>query len=225
MKLLLCEDDATTLEFIKKGLLEEGHTVECVSDGREALSMCLYNEFEVIILDRMIPGMDGLSVLKSLRAANNTTPAIFLTAMADVDDRVEGLLAGGDDYLVKPFQFSELMARITALSRRPHSVEDIPRLRVCDLELDLRTRIAHRGGKEIPLQSKEFAMLELLMRNEGRIVTKTMILEHVWGFSFNPKTTVVETHISRLRTKIDKPFDSPLIHTSRNAGYSIHAPR
>lgn len=225
MKLLLCEDDKTTLEFVRKGLVENGHIVECISDGREALNLCLYNQFDALILDRMIPGMDGLSVLKSLRAAKNTTPTIFLTAMADVDDRVEGLLAGGDDYLVKPFQFSELMARITALTRRPQSVEDDPKLRVSDLELDLLTRMAHRGGKEIQLQAKEFAMLELLMRNQGRIVTKTMILEHVWGFSFNPKTTVVETHISRLRTKIDKPFAEQLLHTCRNSGYSIHAPR
>jgi len=227
MKLLLCEDDLTTLEFIQKGLTESGHTVECVSDGREALSLCLYSKFDVIILDRMLPGMDGLSVLKSLRATNDTTPVIFLTAMADVDDRVEGLLAGGDDYLVKPFQFSELMARITVLSRRPTANSDTianNTLKVHDLELDLLTRVASRAGQEITLQAKEFALLELLMRNRGRIVTKTMILEQVWSFNFTPRTTVVETHISRLRAKIDKPFDTPLLHTSRNSGYSIRAP-
>lgn len=224
MKLLLCEDDQTTQDFIVKGLSEIGHTVETTADGREALSLCLYSKYDVIILDRMLPGMDGLSVLKALRAANNTTPVIFLTAMADVDDRVEGLLAGGDDYLVKPFQFSELMARITVLSRRPKAAEEAQFIEVHDLKLDLLSRVATRAGKPIALLAKEFSLLELLMRNQSRIVTKTMILEQVWGFNFNPKTTVVETHISRLRAKIDKPFDTPLLHTSRNSGYTIRAP-
>ena len=224
MKLLLCEDDQTTLAFILKGLTEIGHIVETVSDGREALSHCLYSQYDVIILDRMLPGMDGLSVLKSLRATNNATPVIFLTAMADVEDRVEGLLAGGDDYLVKPFQFSELMARITALSRRPPTAEESHFLAVHDLQLDLLSRVATRAEQPISLLPKEFSLLELLMRNQSRIVTKTMILEQVWGFNFNPKTTVVETHISRLRSKIDKPFDVALLHTCRNSGYSIRAP-
>lgn len=225
MKILIADDDKKTSDFIRKGLMELGHTVDCVADGRDALSDCLYNQYELLILDRMMPGMDGLAVLKALRAARKPLPAIFLTAMADVDDRVEGLLAGGDDYLVKPFHFSELLARITALSRRPQSSEQSTKLKVHDLESDLLTRTAQRDGIRIELQAKEFALLEILMRNADRIVTKTMWLEQVWDFNFDPRTTVVETHISRLRAKIDKPFAMPLIHTTRNSGYSLHAPR
>jgi two-component system OmpR family response regulator len=225
MKILIAEDDKTTSDFLRKGLIENGHSVDCVFDGREALTYCMYNQCDLVILDRMMPGMDGLSVLKALRAAGNALPVIFLTAMADVDDRVDGLLAGGDDYLVKPFQFSELMARITALARRPQSAEKVTRLQVHDLELDLLTRTATRAGKQIDLQAKEFALLEILMRNSGRIVTKTMLLEQVWDFNFDPRSTVVETHVSRLRAKIDKPFDVALLHTSRNSGYSLRAPR
>jgi two-component system OmpR family response regulator len=225
MKILIAEDDETTSDFLRKGLIENGHTVDCVFDGREALTYCMYNQCDLVVLDRMMPGMDGLSVLKALRAAGNALPVIFLTAMADVDDRVDGLLAGGDDYLVKPFQFSELMARITALARRPQSAEKVTRLKVYDLELDLLTRTATRAGIQIDLQAKEFALLEVLMRNSGRIVTKTMLLEQVWDFNFDPRSTVVETHVSRLRAKIDKPFDVQLLHTSRNSGYSLRAPR
>jgi len=225
MKILIAEDDKTTSDFLRKGLIENGHSVDCVFDGREALTYCMYNQCDLVVLDRMMPGMDGLSVLKALRAAGNPLPVIFLTAMADVDDRVDGLLAGGDDYLVKPFQFSELMARITALARRPQSAEQVTRLKVHDLELDLLTRTATRAGIQIDLQAKEFALLEILMRNSGRIVTKTMLLEQVWDFNFDPRSTVVETHVSRLRAKIDKPFGEPLLHTSRNSGYSLRAPR
>jgi two-component system OmpR family response regulator len=225
MKILIAEDDKTTSDFLRKGLIENGHSVDCVFDGREALTYCMYNQCDLVVLDRMMPGMDGLSVLKALRAAGNPLPVIFLTAMADVDDRVDGLLAGGDDYLVKPFQFSELMARITALARRPQSAEQVTRLKVHDLELDLLTRTATRAGIQIDLQAKEFALLEILMRNSGRIVTRTMLLEQVWDFNFDPRSTVVETHVSRLRAKIDKPFDVQLLHTSRNSGYSLRAPR
>lgn len=224
MKILVAEDDKTTSEFLRKGLIENGHSVDCVFDGREALTYCMYNQCDLVILDRMMPGMDGLSVLKALRAAGNALPVIFLTAMADVDDRVDGLLAGGDDYLVKPFQFSELMARVTALARRPQSAEKVTQLKVYDLELDLLTRTATRADTRIDLQAKEFALLEILMRNSGRIVTKTMLLEQVWDFNFDPRSTVVETHVSRLRAKIDKPFEVQLLHTSRNSGYSLHAP-
>jgi two-component system OmpR family response regulator len=170
------------------------------------------------------PGMDGLDVLKALRAAKSQVPVIFLTALADVDDRVEGLVAGGDDYLVKPFAFSELLARITVVSRRPKGREESNLLQVHDLTLDLLTRTATRGKVKIELHAKEFAMLEILMRNSGKIVTKTMLLEQVWDFNFDPRTTVVETHISRLRAKIDKPFEVQLLHTTRNTGYSLHAP-
>lgn len=225
MKILLAEDDASSAEFIARGLIEAGHSVETVADGRDALSHCLYNPCDLIVLDRMMPGMDGLSVLKALRAAGRKTPIIFLTAMGDVEDRVAGLTAGGDDYLVKPFHFSELLARIEALARRPAPSGEATTLTVADLELDLLTRTATRAGVTIELLAKEFALLEVLMRNAGRIVTRTMLLERVWDFSFDPKTSVVETHISRLRAKIDKPFDTPLIHTTRNSGYSIHAPR
>lgn len=225
MKILVAEDDKQSAEFLRKGLAAEGHSVEVVADGRDALSYCLYNPCDMLILDRMMPGMDGLTVLKTLRAADCKVPVIFLTAMGDVDERVEGLLAGGDDYLVKPFHFSELMARVTSLARRPQGSEQKTRLAVHDLELDLLAHTATRAGTAIDLQAKEFQLLEVLMRNAGRIVTKTMLLEQVWDFNFDPKTTVVETHMSRLRAKVDKPFEVPLIHTTRNSGYSMHAPR
>lgn len=225
MKILVAEDDLQSSEFIRKGLTQEGHQVECLTDGRDVLSACLYTPYDMLVLDRMMPGMDGLTVLKTLRAADRHVPVLFLTAMGDVDDRVEGLLAGGDDYLVKPFHFSELVARVTSLARRPQQNGAATRLSVHDLELDLLERTATRAGTSIDLQAKEFALLEILMRNAGRIVTKTMLLERVWDFNFDPKTTVVETHMSRLRAKVDKPFDVPLIHTTRNSGYSMHAPR
>jgi two-component system OmpR family response regulator len=225
VKVVVAEDDRTSSEFIRKGLAQQGHSVETVYDGRDALTFCLYNSCDVLVLDRMMPGMDGLSVAKALRASGRTMPILFLTSMGDVDDRVEGLMAGGDDYLVKPFHFSELLARITVLARRPQTAEASSRLSIHDLELDLMAHTATRAGTRIDLQAKEFAILALLMRNAGRIVTKTMLLEQVWDFNFDPQTTVVETHMSRLRAKIDKPFEVPLIHTTRNTGYSIHAPR
>jgi two-component system OmpR family response regulator len=225
VKILVAEDDPQSSEFLRKGLVQEGHSVECVGDGRDALSYCLYNECEMLILDRMMPGMDGLTVLKTLRAAGRKVPVLFLTSMGDVEDRVAGLMAGGDDYLVKPFHFSELLARVTSLARRPVGNERTTRLMVHDLELDLLSHTAKRAGVSIDLQAKEFTLLEVLMRNSGRIITKTMLLEQVWDFNFDPKTTVVETHMSRLRAKVDKPFEVALIHTTRNSGYSIHAPR
>lgn len=225
MKIVLAEDDKATADFIRKGLFAEGHSVECYSDGRDALSHCLYNEYDALILDRMMPGIDGLSLMKCLRSAGIQTPVIFLTGMASVDDRVDGLMAGADDYLVKPFHFSELMARLTALVRRPAQSKAVTRLRVHDLELDLLARTATRAGRSIDLLAKEFTLLEILMRNAGRIMTKTMLLEKVWDFNFDPHSTVVETHVSRLRSKIDKPFDVALIRTSRNSGYSINEPR
>jgi two-component system OmpR family response regulator len=225
VKVVVAEDDRTSSDFIRKGLAQQGHSVESVFDGRDALTFCLYNNCDVLVLDRMMPGMDGLSVAKALRASGRTMPILFLTSMGDVEDRVEGLMAGGDDYLVKPFHFSELMARLTVLARRPQAAEVSTRLSVHDLELDLMAHTATRAGTRIELQAKEFAILALLMRNAGRIVTKTMLLEQVWDFNFDPQTTVVETHMSRLRTKVDKPFEVALIHTTRNTGYSIHAPR
>ncbi|WP_428423951.1 winged helix-turn-helix domain-containing protein, partial [Pararhizobium sp.] len=181
--------------------------------------------YDVLVVDRMLPGLDGLSVIKAVRAARVKVPAIFLTAIGGVDDRVEGLEAGGDDYLVKPFAFSELLARLNALARRPRATEEKTVLRIADLELDLVKRHASRAGQVIDLQPREFTLLEVLMRGDGRVLTRTMLLELVWDFHFDPKTSVVETHISRLRSKIDKPFDVQLLHTVRNTGYSIHAPR
>ncbi len=225
MKILLAEDDLKMAEYLCAGLIENGHSVDHVTDGREALSYCLYQTCDIVILDRMMPGMDGLSVLKALRAARKDVPVLFLTAMGQIDDRVEGLSAGGDDYLVKPFHFSEFLARVAAIARRKLETPETNALDVHDLHLDLLSRTASRQGKLIELHAKEFALLEILMRNAGRVVTRTMLLERVWNFNFEPNTTVVETHMSRLRSKVDKPFDTALIHTIRNTGYSMHGPR
>ncbi|MGV8950338.1 MAG: response regulator [Cypionkella sp.] len=225
MKILLAEDDKKVADFIIAGLGENGHSVDHVSDGRDALTYCLYNDFDLAILDRMMPGMDGLSLVKALRAAKKETPVLLLTAMADVSERVEGLAAGADDYLTKPFHFSELLARVMALSRRRAPAAEMAELEVHDLTLDLLARTARRQGQTIELQNKEFSLLEILMRNAGRVVTRTMLLEQVWNFNFEPNTTVVETHVSRLRAKIDKPFDLALIHTVRSTGYTMHGPR
>ncbi len=225
MKILLVEDDGPTSDYIARGLTEAGHALEVAADGRDGLNLGLHGAFDVIIVDRMIPGLDGLAVVKSLRGAGAKMPVLFLTSMGGVDDRVEGLEAGADDYLIKPFAFSELSARINALARRPPISSEKLRLQVADLELDLVRRVATRRGKTIELLPREFSLLEVLMRNEGRILTRTMLLERIWNFNFDPQSTVVETHISRLRSKIDKPFDFALLHTIRNTGYSIHAPR
>ena len=225
MKILLLEDDARAVDYIVKGLMESGHVCDHVSDGHDALFQVTRESYDIFIVDRMTPGLDGLSVVKSARAAGVATPVLFLTAIGGVDDRVEGLEAGGDDYLVKPFAFSELLARVNALGRRPPTQETTTKLKVCDLEMDLITRRVSRAGQAIDLQAREFRLLEVLMRSEGRVITRTMLLERVWDFHFDPKTSVVETHISRLRSKIDRPFDVPLLHTVRNTGYSLHVPR
>lgn len=226
MRILVVEDDERTSEYIRRGLAESGHISDIIADGREALIFAAQENFDLLIVDRMLPGLDGLSLVKALRMAGTKVPVLFLTAIGGVEDRVEGLEAGADDYLVKPFAFSELLARINALSRRPpvQAAEKIV-LKVADLELDLIRRTAKRAGKVIELQPREFTLLEVLMRNEGRVVTRTMLLERVWDFQFDPLTSIVDTHISRLRSKIDKPFDLPLLHTVRNVGYSLHAPR
>lgn len=225
MRILVVEDDRKTSEYIVKGFAEAGHVCDVIADGRDALFQAMREPYDVMIVDRMLPGLDGLSLMKAVRAARVKIPAIFLTSIGGVDDRVEGLEAGGDDYLVKPFAFSELLARVNALGRRPPAQEQATILRVADLELDLVKRQARRGGTLIELQPREFTLLEVLMRGEGRVLTRTMLLDRVWDFHFDPKTSVVETHISRLRAKIDKPFDLPLVHTVRNTGYSIHAAR
>ena len=224
MRILLLEDDEKLTAFIVRGLREAGHMVQPVANGHDALFLATREPFDLLIADRMVPGLDGLSAIKAIRAAGIKLPIIILTAIGGVDDRVEGLEAGADDYLVKPFAFSELLARVNALSRRPPLQTEKTVLKVADLELDLVRRRVTRQGRLIELQPREFALLEILMRNEGRVVTRTMLLEQVWDLHFDPQTSVVETHISRLRSKIDKSFDTPLLHTIRNTGYSLHMP-
>ena len=223
MRILLLEDDKQLGPWIAGGLREEGHVVDHFEDGKDALIAAMGQDFDLLILDRMVPGLDGLSVLKSLRASRNSTPALFLTALGEVDARVEGFEAGGDDYLTKPFAFAELSARVGALGRRRDSAEVAEAtqttLKFADLSLDLLSRRCERQGQPIELMAKEFKLLEYLVRRPGRLVTRTMLLEQVWDMSFDPTTSVVETHISRLRAKIDKPFDKALLRTRRGEGY------
>lgn len=221
MHVLVIEDDQTTADFICRGLREEGHTADHVADGRDALADAMRGNFDVLVVDRMLPGLDGLSLIKALRAAQVTTPAIFLTAMDGLEDRIAGLRAGGDDYLVKPFAFGELAARIDALARRPAIQESETTLQAGDAEMDLLRRRVTRGTEVIDLLPREFALLEQLFRAKGRVLTRTMLLETVWGITFEPQTNVVETHMSRLRAKFDKPFERPLISTVRGAGYRL----
>jgi two-component system OmpR family response regulator len=225
MRILLIEDDASAASYVSRGLSEQGHICDVLAEGTDGLFQATRESYDVLVVDRMIPGLDGLSLVRALRAAGRKVPVLFLTALGGIDDRVEGLEAGADDYLTKPFAFAELMARVNALARRPPVQEVNVVLRVGDLELDLIRRTASRAGQAIELLPKEFTLLEVLMRNEGRVVTRTMLLERVWDFHFDPKTSVVETHVSRLRAKIDKPFDLALLHTVKNMGYSIYAPR
>ncbi|MEX1663212.1 response regulator transcription factor [uncultured Thioclava sp.] len=221
MKLLLIEDDATTAEYVAQGLRQEGHLVDALANGRDGLSQVLGGEYDAIIVDRMLPELDGLSIVRAVRAAKIATPIIFLTAIGGVDDRIEGLNAGADDYLVKPFAFGELSARLAALARRPQAQAEQVVLEAGDLKMDLITRRVSRAGQEIDLLPREFALLEFLLRRKGRVQTRTMLLEGVWDLNFDPQTNVVETHISRLRNKVDKPFARDLIHTVRGAGYRI----
>ncbi len=223
MKVLVIEDDRETGAYIKKGLQELGHVVELATNGRDGLFLATGETYDVMVVDRMLPGLDGLALVKTVRAAGTKTPVLFLTTMAGVGDRVEGLEAGGDDYLVKPFAFAELAARVNALARRPPMTQVETVLRVADLEMDLIARRVCRAGEELDLQPREFRLLEYLMRNAGRVVTRTMLLENVWDFHFDPKTNIVETHISRLRSKVDRGFDSELIETIRGSGYLIRA--
>ncbi|MBO9430822.1 response regulator transcription factor [Sulfitobacter sp. R18_1] len=223
MKLLVVEDDNTTSTYIARGLREEGHAVDVVADGRDGLVQATTGQYDVLILDRMLPELDGLTLLKTLRGAGNTTPVLLLTAMGAVEDRIDGLNAGADDYLVKPFAFGELSARVNALARRPQALEQETTLRAGDLTMDLISRRVTRAGQEIDLLPREFALLEHLLRRKGRVQTRTMLLEAVWDISFDPMTNVVETHISRLRAKVDRPFETELIQTVRGAGYRIDA--
>lgn len=223
--MLLIEDDVIMGEYLVKGLTALGHLVEWQRDGRDGLPFALSGEYDIVVVDRMIPGIDGLTLVKTIRSAAVLTPVLFLTSMSGVHDRVDGLDAGGDDYLVKPFAFSELTARVNALARRPPITTGKTSLNIGDLSMDLVTRAVERAGIRIELLPREFQILELFMRNEGRVLTKAMLLERIWNFNFDPQSSVVETHISRLRTKIDRPFEYPLLHTVRNIGYTIHARR
>jgi two-component system, OmpR family, response regulator len=221
MRVLVVEDDSETASYIRNGLTEEGHCVDVMADGRDGLVQATADDYDLLIVDRMLPGLDGLSLVRTLRGTGKPTPVLFLTSLGRVDDRVEGLEAGGDDYVSKPFSFAELLARVNALGRRSPMKGEETALKVSDLEMDLIRRIVRRAGEMIELQPREFRLLEVLMRNKGKVVTRTMLLERVWDFHFDPKTSVVETHISRLRTKVDKPYQKELIHTVRGAGYSI----
>jgi two-component system, OmpR family, response regulator len=220
VRILLIEDDAKTAQYVRTGLSEAGHVVDVVADGREGVSQAMGQEYDVLILDRMLPFLDGLSIAKTVRAAQTGTPILFLTALGSINERVEGLDIG-DDYLVKPFAFSELLARVNALGRRPALKDRSELLQVADLVLDSNTRLVTRAGVRLDLQQKEFALLEFFMLNKGRVVTRTMLLERVWDLHFDPKTSVVETHISRLRAKIDRPFAKPLLQTVRGTGYML----
>ncbi len=224
MRILLVEDDPETADYVVQGLEEEGHRVVVGADGREGLFLAAGEAWDLVIVDRMLPNLDGVALVRTLRSSGIQTPVLFLTTLGGIDDRVTGLNAGGDDYLVKPFAFAELVARVNALGRRPRQTAAETRLKVADLELDLLARTTRRAGQVIELQPREFRLLEYLMRHAGQVVTRTMLLENVWDFHFDPRTNVVETHISRLRGKIDKGFDAELIHTVRGAGYCLRAP-
>jgi len=224
MKLLLVEDDKEAAAYLRRALAEAGHTVDHAGGGRDGLMLAAAEPYDVIILDRMLPELDGLAILRTIRAAGVKAPVLLLTAMGGIDDRVEGLEAGGDDYLIKPFAFAELLARVNALARRPPPQEVITDLTVADLKMDLLKRKVTRAGQRIELQQREFQLLEYLLRHAGRVVTRTMLLEGVWDFHFDPKTNIVETHMSRLRGKVDRAFDTELIHTVRGAGYILRGP-
>lgn len=224
-KILLVEDDAETAAYLIRGLSEEGHSVEHASTGQDGLFLATDVSFDLIILDRMLPTLDGLAVLRALRAADISTPILMLSALASVGDRIEGLQNGSDDYLVKPFSFAELMARVNALLRRREARVNVAdaRLTVGDLEIDSLARSVRRGGKKIDLKPREYLLLEYFARNVGRVVTRTMLLEQVWDYHFDPGTNVIDVHVSRLRRKLEDGFEKPLLHTVRGAGYMLGA--
>jgi len=223
MKLLVIEDDAAAAKHLKQGLADAGYAVDIAYDGPSGLEMAKSGGHDLWVIDVMLPGLDGLSVLRTLRGEGRSTPALILSALGEVDDRVKGLRAGGDDYLVKPYAFSELQARIEALLRRARSLAPDTTLEVGDLKVDLIARTVTRAGQEIDLQPREFKLLEYLMRHAGQVVTRTMLLENVWEYYFDPQTNLVDVHISRLRQKIDKSFPSPMLQTVRGAGYVLQA--
>jgi two-component system OmpR family response regulator len=225
MRILIIEDDHETAGYLRKGLAENGHVVDHAPTGPQGLAMALESIYDTLIVDRMLPGLDGLSVIQALRKEGMTTPVLILSALGQVNDRVRGLKAGGDDYLVKPFAFSELLARLEALGRRAGPEQNVvTNLRLADLEMDLLAHAVTRAGRPIDLQPREFRLLEFLMRHAGQVVTRTMLLESVWDYHFDPQTNVIDVHVSRLRAKIDKGFDEPLLHTVRGAGYTLREP-
>lgn len=224
MRILLVEDDTGTSAYITKNLIGHGHQVEHAADGIRGQQLAESQAFDVLIIDRMLPKQDGLTLIGKLRAAHNRTPVLILSALAEVTDRIDGLRTGADDYLVKPFAFAELLARLDALNRRNDSEAGRTRLSVGPLELDLLSRVVTRGGKVIELLPREFRLLEYLMRHADQVITRTMLLENVWDYHFDPQTNVIDVHISRLRSKIDRDFDTPMLHTVRGAGYSLKTP-
>lgn len=223
MRLLIVEDDRHAAEFLLKGLREAGHNVDHASGGQDGLFLATTEQYDAIVLDRMLPKVDGLTILRTLRASKISTPVLVLSALGEVDDRIDGLRAGGDDYLVKPFAIGELLARLEALQRRAKPGEETAetQIRVADLEMNLLKRTVKRGGRQVDLQPKEFLLLEYLMRHADQVVTRTMLLEGIWNYDFDPKTNVIDVHVSNLRSKIDKGATTPLIHTVRGAGYRL----
>jgi two-component system OmpR family response regulator len=224
VKLLVVEDDPVARDYLRNALTESGHVVDGVDDGMQGLQRATSESFDVLIIDRMLPSLDGLTVIETLRKSGNDTPVLIVSALGEVDERVRGLRSGGDDYLVKPYAYAELLARVEVLAQRRSGGLQETSLRVANLELDLLSRTVRRAGRKIELQQREFQLLEYLMRHSGQVVTRTMLLESVWDFHFDPQTNVIDVHISRLRRKIDKDFDAPLIHTIRGAGYSLREP-
>jgi two-component system OmpR family response regulator len=223
MRILVIEDDREAATWLLKGLAESGHVADHAADGEQGLALAREKVHDVLIVDRMLPKMDGLTIIKTLRIEGVTAPVLILSALGDVDERVKGLRAGGDDYLAKPYAFSELLARIEGLSRRRNQGPQQTKLKAADLEMDLLARTVTRSGRPILLQPREFKLLEYLMRNAGHVVTRTMLLENVWDYHFDPQTNVIDVHVSRLRAKIDKGFDEPILQTVRGAGYMLRA--
>ena len=222
MKVLLVEDNERVAQFVRKGLMERGHVVDCADNGPDGLFLAASGAYDVIILDRLLPGgVEGLAIIHALRTSKNKTPILILSALAEVDDRIQGLRAGGDDYLTKPFAFGELSARLDALVRRSQGSDSSAELSVGDLRMDMLTHDVTRGGRRIELKPREFKLLEFLMRHSGQVVTRTMLLENVWDYQFDPKTNVIDTHISNLRRKIDAGFERPLLQTVRGFGYRL----
>ena len=223
MRLLIVEDDAEASEAMARGLTEAGHECQTAEDGEAGFAASRRGRFDVMIVDRMMPKLDGVGMVERIRQEGDQTPVLFLSALGEINHRVEGLRAGGDDYLVKPYAFSELLARLEALLRRGSATPTTTKLRVAELEMDLLSRSVRRGSQKIDLQPREFRLLEYLMRHAGQVVTRTMLLEGVWDYHFDPQTNVIDVHVSRLRQKIDKPFELPLLHTVRNAGYMLRS--